>query len=131
MMNGKLPKQKMQATEVIALRKCVECLHFANADVRFASARNPTRGKSYVAARALLDYLGGKKRGYRLMRAVDQHNVPHYWVANSNDAILDPTKAQYEVMGEFPPYTTGISVSYRPKNKHRTLLAAMRRLKVA
>ena len=116
----------MQDYEKEALGKCKTNLDLILAKPEYADSNNPTRGKCYLASRALLEFLGGKDNGYSLMRALDQFDVPHYWVSSAEGAILDATQAQYKTLGVDPPYKSGKAVGYRPMQKHRVLLEAMR-----
>jgi len=116
----------MKEHEKKALSKCVDSLDSISASLEFADKSNPTRGKCYIASRALLEFLGGKSNGYSLMCAKDLFDVPHYWVASGEGVILDPTIAQYKALNITPPYEHGKSVGYRPMKKHMILLNAMR-----
>jgi len=117
--------QQMHDHEKEALSKCMVNLDLIPAAPEYADSKNPTRGKCYLASRALLEFLGGKDNGYSLMRAIDRLGVPHYWVSSREGAILDATKAQYEILGIDPPYQSGERKGYRPMNRHRVLLEAM------
>lgn len=87
---------------------------------------NPSRGKCYVASAALCEFLGGPKGGYHLAKATN-HLGDHYWVVNDDKVILDPTKEQFDIIGEAPPYGDGRRVSRRNTLKrHLPLLEAMR-----
>ena len=74
---------------------------------------NPMFGQCYGAAEALYRLLGGKDRGYKAQRAVDDENTSHWWVLSPNGDILDPTSAQYTGLGKTPPYVKGKGASFR------------------
>ena len=87
---------------------------------------NPSRGKCYLASAALSDFLGGPKGGYHLAKATN-HLGDHYWVVNEHGSILDPTKEQFTILGERPPYRHGRKVGKRNTlKKHLPLLEALR-----
>lgn len=89
-------------------------------------ADNPSRGKCYLASAALSEFLGGPKGGYHLVKATN-HLGDHYWVANDAGIILDPTKEQFDILGERPPYRFGRRVGKRNTlRKHLPLLEAIR-----
>ncbi len=91
---------------------------------------NPTRGKCYLASAALHEFLGGAKAGYHLTKAIDK-NGDHYWVTTDQGSILDPTKAQFDLMNEAPPYRKGKNVGRRNNlKKHLPLLEAMKKVLV-
>lgn len=84
------------------------------------------RGKSYLAASALAEFLGGPKNGYCIMKA-SNHLGDHFWVANRLGGILDPTKSQFDLMNERPPYRFGQKVSKRNTlKKHLPVVDAIR-----
>lgn len=110
-----------------ALKLCMSQLNLVAADKKYAVNNNPNRGKCYVASVALLQFLGGKDRGYKLLRAIDALNVPHYWVENSEGRVLDPTADQYSILGIIAPYELGKSVGYRGNMKrHMPILEGMK-----
>ena len=89
-------------------------------------ADNPSRGKCYLASAALSEFFGGPKGGYHLAKATN-HLGDHYWVVNEYGAILDPTKEQFDLIGERPPYRHGRKIGKRNTlKKHLPLLEAMR-----
>lgn len=110
-----------------ALTLCMKQLKSVVADKKYAVKNNPNRGKCYVASVALLQFLGGKDQGYKLLRAIDAENVPHYWVENSEGRVLDPTADQYSILGILAPYALGKSVGYRGNMKrHMPILDGMK-----
>jgi hypothetical protein len=116
-----------------ALSKCRQSLHLVEADPEYADPNNPTRGKCYYAAVALLHYLGSSQADYHLMRAITEDGT-HYWVQDCHGFILDPTVEQFAIMKKPPPYTLGRrmvfgqAVTTRPNfKKHLPILDAMRK----
>jgi hypothetical protein len=108
-----------------ALACCRANLDVVEADTAYKDPSNPTRGKCYFAAVALYRYLGGKSRGYSLMKAQEEIGT-HYWVANRTGEILDPTIDQFVIMKREPPYHLGKAVSVRPNTQsYKPLLEAM------
>ena len=69
---------------------------------------NPTHGHCYAATEALFYLLKETGiSGYRPKRARDYNGVVHWWLENKVN-ILDPTEDQYRLVGDIPPYSTGI-----------------------
>lgn len=112
--------------EKMSLTICTSSLHTVEANPEYAQSGNPSRGKCYLAAVALLQYLGGKGKGYSLCRGMDALGMKHYWVQNADDQILDPTALQCDVLSCDPPYQTGRRVGFRGNLKrHLPLLNCM------
>lgn len=109
-----------------ALQLCVESLGAVEPKKDFATPGNPNHGKCYLASIALLQFLGGKEKGYKLCKANDAFNVPHYWVQNSDGLVLDATADQYEILDSSPPYEDGKGIGYRGNIKaHKPILLQM------
>lgn len=83
---------------------------------------NPMFGQCYGAAEALYRLLGGKDRGYKAQRAVDDDGISHWWVLSPSGDILDPTSAQYTDFGNTPPYLKGKGASFRRPSKRATII---------
>ncbi len=81
---------------------------------------NPMFGHCFHASEALYYLLGGKAAGYRIRRAIDWSDVPHYWVISPTGENLDPTADQYYSIARLPPYDlagrgAGIRRASRPR----------------
>lgn len=120
-----MPFFEHTATERAALNLCKQNLNLVEPHPDYATVDNPERGKCYAASIALHQYLGGRDKGYRLMRGEDE-NGSHYWVETPAKGILDPTVEQFAVLGARPPYKSGRGAAVRPgMQKHLSLLQAM------
>lgn len=112
--------------EAEALDATIRLLPLVEATPEYADPNNPTRGKCYPAAIALFIFLGGRNKGYRLMRGAD-HTGSHYWVQSPAGTILDPTAEQFTVMGIEAPYVSGKPTTFHYKAKrHLPILNALR-----
>lgn len=56
------------------------------------------------ASLAMYILLGRKERGYKLQKAIDDNEITHYWLTNSNYEIIDPTAEQYSEQNRPFPY---------------------------
>ena len=114
--------------EADALAATIRLLPLVEATPEYADPNNPTRGKCYPAAIALFVFLGGRDKGYRLMRGVDDTGS-HYWVKSPSGVILDPTAEQFDIMGIGAPYVSGKPTTFRTTVKrHLPILNALRGL---
>jgi len=75
-------------------------------------------GHCFSASEALYRLLGEKESGYKVKRAVDCTNSPHYWVLSPTNEILDATVDQYHSIGNPVPYGNNAKgSSYRFKSR--------------
>ena len=65
---------------------------------------HPMYGHCHHAALTLYILLGGKEKGYKLQKAIDNDGITHYWLVNKNNEIIDPTKEQYTDLNRELPY---------------------------
>lgn len=61
-------------------------------------------GHCHHACLAMYNLLGGKDRGYKLQKAIDEKKITHYWLVNGNNEIIDPTAEQYSELDRPFPY---------------------------
>jgi len=61
-------------------------------------------GHCHHASLAMYNLLGGNVKGYKLQKAVDEKQIIHYWLINSNSEIIDPTVEQYTDLNRPLPY---------------------------
>lgn len=61
-------------------------------------------GHCFHATHALYHLLGGEEKGYHIFKVIDEKNISHYWLENSNGEIIDPTVEQYTDLGRPLPY---------------------------
>jgi len=81
-------------------------------------------GHCHHASLAMYSLLGGKERGYKLQKAVDEDNIIHYWLINSSGEIIDPTSEQYTALNRPLPYGNLIDnrASYRKTNATKIII---------
>ena len=84
-------------------------------------------GHCYVAAEAYY-HLWGKVDGYFPVRAKDGHGVTHWWLQHKDGTIVDPTSAQYRMVGEVPPYNKGIKGGFLTKEPSKRTQILMDRI---
>ncbi len=65
---------------------------------------HPMYGHCHHAALTMYILLGGKDQGYKLQKAIDNDGITHYWLANKNNEIIDPTKERYTDLDRKLPY---------------------------
>ncbi|MFB1118865.1 hypothetical protein RF240_21675 [Dickeya dadantii] len=61
-------------------------------------------GHCHHASLAMYNLLGGRAKGYKLQKAIDEDNITHYWLVNENNEIIDPTAEQYSELERPFPY---------------------------
>jgi len=70
---------------------------------------HPTTGHCSVAAESVYFLLGGPTAGLIAMVARDHDGTTHWWLVHKpTGTIIDPTRAQYDTLGDCPPYERGI-----------------------
>ena len=81
-------------------------------------------GHCHHASLAMYNLLGGKDRGYKLQKAIDEKNIIHYWIVNENDEIIDPTVEQYTALNRPLPYSNKKDnrASYRKTNVTKEII---------
>jgi len=61
-------------------------------------------GHCHHATIAMYFLLGGKDKGYKVCKAIDELDIKHYWLERSDGEIIDPTGEQYTELNRPPPY---------------------------
>jgi len=61
-------------------------------------------GHCHHASLAMYSLLGGKDKGYKLQKSIDEKDIIHYWIVNKNNEIIDPTEEQYTTLNRPLPY---------------------------
>jgi SAM-dependent methyltransferase len=64
-------------------------------------------GHCYTATEALYYLLGKEDSGFVPWQARHNEDVTHWWLQNDSGDRLDPTRAQFDTVGEIPPYEKG------------------------
>lgn len=87
-------------------------------------------GHCHHASLAMYNLLGGKDKGYGLRTAIDELDIKHYWLIDSNNEIIDPTIEQYTELGRKPPYDKVKSkkASYRKSNATKYIIENVTKL---
>ncbi|MED5523170.1 MAG: hypothetical protein VX447_00240 [Pseudomonadota bacterium] len=82
-------------------------------------------GHCHHASLAMYNLLGGNEAGYKLKKAIDEKEIPHYWLVNSSNEIIDPTAEQYSELGRPFPYVQekGERPSYRKSNATKKIIS--------
>jgi len=62
-------------------------------------------GHCHHASLAMYNLLGGKDKGYKLQKAIDEKGIIHYWLLNESNEIIDPTVEQYTTLNRPLPYS--------------------------
>jgi hypothetical protein len=123
------------AREQAALNACKRHLDIVEPHPEYVSSGkfsvgpkdNPSRGKCYIASVAMVEFLGGIKAGYHLVKGTNELG-DHYWVVNNAGVVLDPTKEQFDIIGAPPPYKIGRKVGRRNNLKrHLPLIEAIQK----
>lgn len=78
-------------------------------------ANSPYCGHCHHATIALYNLLGGKEKGYKVRKAIDELEIKHYWLENEKGEKIDPTMEQYTDLNRTLPYDKKVTkgVSYR------------------
>jgi hypothetical protein len=87
---------------------------------------HPLKGYCYVASEALYHLAGGAAAGLSIYRCALRAGGTHWWLADSQGRIVDPTAEQFT---EPPPYPTGTRthfLSKKPSNRTLTLITRVR-----
>lgn len=87
---------------------------------------HPLTGYCYVASEALYHLAGGSASGLTVYRCTLPTGGTHWWLADSNGQILDPTAEQFQSP---PPYSQGVRTSFlsrKPSKRAATLMAKVR-----
>ena len=84
---------------------------------KFKSEDHPLAGHCYVASEALfhLAFDGYEQAEWRPHYAVDNQDVAHWWLEDTQGTRLDPTADQYYDTGRVPPYKKGRRASFLTK----------------
>jgi hypothetical protein len=64
-------------------------------------------GHCYAASEALFYLLGGSGSEYQPWQARHSEEVTHWWLQSEAGEQVDPTRAQFDTIGETPPYDKG------------------------
>lgn len=84
-------------------------------------------GHCHHASLAMYILLGRKERGYKLQKAIDDNEITHYWLTNSNYEIIDPTAEQYsELNRPFPYHKEKGRASYRQTKATKMIIENVR-----
>lgn len=74
----------------------------------FAAYCHPTTGHCAVAAEAVYFLLGGRGAGLVPMVAREEDGSSHWWLVHRpSGRVIDPTREQYDDVGDVPPYERG------------------------
>jgi hypothetical protein len=87
---------------------------------------HPLTGYCYVASEALYHLAGGVNSGLSVYRCPLPAGGSHWWLADSNGRILDPTAEQFS---SSPPYSQGTRtffLSRKPSGRAAKLIAKVR-----
>jgi len=87
---------------------------------------NPMAGHCYVASEALYHLLGGKESGWYPMRMRMPDGIVHWWLANSDGDVLDPTHDQFD---NHPNYTDGRSGGFLTREPSKRAQELINRVK--
>ena len=75
---------------------------------------HPLTGYCYVASEALYHLAGGITSGLSVYRCSLPRGGTHWWLADSEGQIIDPTAKQFS---ETPPYSSGSRTFFYPGNR--------------
>lgn len=75
---------------------------------RERNGTNITFGHCHTVAGCLYRIFGPKQM--KMMRALDNEGIWHWWIEDKNGNIIDLTKDQYYSEGRIPPYENGKKV---------------------
>ncbi|MCU4378636.1 hypothetical protein [Acinetobacter haemolyticus] len=69
--------------------------------------------------------MGGKEKGYKVRKVIDELRVKHYWLETSSGEIIDPTIEQYIDLNRITPYENKETnrVSYRKTKAALTIIS--------
>jgi len=85
------------------------CHHLLKSPYKKENLNNPTYGHCYVATELLFHLL----KSYEILEdfkpycGKDDLGITHWWLANEDMVILDPTADQYLSVERIPPYDVG------------------------
>jgi len=81
-------------------------------------------GHCYHASLAMYNLLGGKEKGYKLQKAIDEKDIVHYWLVNNENEIIDATVEQYTDLNRPLPYSKKKDnrASYRKTNATKRII---------
>ena len=87
-------------------------------------------GHCHNASLAMYILLGGKEKGYKLRKAIDEKGITHYWLENKEGEIIDPTKEQYIDLNWPLPYKDKINrgISYLKSNAVKKIVDNVRKI---
>jgi len=108
---GSVPPSPRTVSDVIG--KVVSVLTPDLLSARYAADlpddAHPTTGHCSVAAEAVYFMLGGTAAGLIAIVARDHDGTTHWWLVHkASGTIIDPTRSQYDSIGDRPPYERGI-----------------------
>jgi hypothetical protein len=100
-------------------------------EYRSINEKNPMYGHCYAATEALYHLIkdSGQWSNYKPHRCKDDKGVTHWWLQDSENNILDPTKEQYFSVGRTPPYANGRKgpfLTQQPSGRAATIIARVR-----
>jgi hypothetical protein len=86
-------------------------------------------GHCHHATVAMYNLLGGKEKGYKIGKAVDELGIKHYWLINASGEIIDPTAEQYTELNRKPPYDNPVKngISYRKTKAAKSIITSVER----
>lgn len=89
------------------------------------ASESPYSGHCHHATLAMYALLGGKGKGYKVKKAVDELQVAHYWLESPTGTIIDPTSEQYTDLGRTLPYLNQATngVSHRVSSSAKTIIS--------
>lgn len=72
--------------------------------------------------------LGGKEKGYKVRKAVDELEIKHYWLESPTGEDIDPTAEQYTDLNRPLPYNNRVvrGVSHLRSNSAKAIIASVK-----
>lgn len=85
-------------------------------------------GHCHHATIAMYCLLGGKEKGYKVRKAVDELQIKHYWLETASGEVIDPTVEQYTELSRNPPYENAVAtgVSYRKTKAAKEIITKVK-----
>jgi hypothetical protein len=92
--------------------------------------QHPMFGHCHHASLSMYRLLGGKEKGYKLQRAVDDDGFVHYWLLSPLGEIIDPTVEQYTELNRPLPYSNIINgkASYLTTKSTKIIVLAVTKI---
>lgn len=118
----------MDINETIAKIHSVLSDDLLKPEYRNIPNKHITTGHCYVASEAIFHLFGGKAV-WKAKSGRDSANGTHWWLVHKETGlIVDPTKEQYIVKGEIPPYEKGKACGFLTKDPSKRCQILLERL---